>query len=100
MGILKTLKILMAQENMGDWMEYAREYAKAQREMRIKNGSVSPLNTGRRNGNGLFCSDMTFRVMCMSGTNGLSDGAMPGSCANILKRTFRHISHIMTGAPV
>ena len=36
MGILKTLKILMAQENMGDWMEYAREYAKAQREMRIK----------------------------------------------------------------
>lgn len=26
----------MAQENMGDWMEYAREYAKIQREMGIK----------------------------------------------------------------
>lgn len=26
----------MAQENMGDWMEYAREYAKAQREMKIE----------------------------------------------------------------
>lgn len=26
----------MAQENMGDWMEYAREYAKTQREMKIK----------------------------------------------------------------
>ena len=36
MGILKNLKILMAQENMGDWMEYAREYAKAQREMKIE----------------------------------------------------------------
>ena len=35
MGILKNLKILMAQENMGDWMEYAREYAKVQREMKI-----------------------------------------------------------------
>lgn len=28
--------ILMAQENMGDWMQYAREYAKAQREMKIE----------------------------------------------------------------
>ena len=36
MGILKNLKILMAQENMGDWMEYAREYAKVQREMKIE----------------------------------------------------------------
>lgn len=26
----------MAQENMGDWMEYAREYAKTQREMEIE----------------------------------------------------------------
>ena len=26
----------MAQENIGDWMEYAREYAKVQREMRIE----------------------------------------------------------------
>lgn len=26
----------MAQENMGGWMEYAREYAKAQREMKIE----------------------------------------------------------------
>ena len=26
----------MAQENMGNWMEYAREYAKAQREMGIE----------------------------------------------------------------
>ena len=26
----------MAQENMGDWMEYAHEYAKAQREMKIE----------------------------------------------------------------
>lgn len=26
----------MAQENMGDWMEYAREYAKIQREMKIE----------------------------------------------------------------
>ena len=26
----------MAQENMGDWMEYAREYAKSQREMGIE----------------------------------------------------------------
>lgn len=26
----------MAQENMGDWMEYAREYAKIQREMGIE----------------------------------------------------------------
>lgn len=27
---------LMARENMGDWMEYARKYAKVQREMRIE----------------------------------------------------------------
>lgn len=100
MGILKNLKILMAQENMGDWMEYAREYAKAQREMKIEKWVCITMNTGRRNGNGLFCSVMTSRVIYMSGANGLSDGAMPGSCANILKRTFRHISHIMTGAPV
>lgn len=26
----------MAQENMGDWMEYAREYAKVQREIKIE----------------------------------------------------------------
>ena len=26
----------MAQENMGNWMEYAREYAKSQREMGIE----------------------------------------------------------------
>lgn len=26
----------MVQENMGDWMEYAREYAKVQREMKIE----------------------------------------------------------------
>lgn len=90
----------MAQENMGDWMEYAREYAKAHREMKIEKWVCITMNTGRRNGNGLFCSAMTSRVMYMSGANGLSDGAMPDSCANIPKRTFRHISHIMTGAPV
>ncbi len=35
-GNPQNLKILMAQENMGNWMEYACQYAKAQREMKIE----------------------------------------------------------------
>ena len=90
----------MGQENMGDWMEYAREYAKVQRVMKIEKWVCITIEYRTKERQRVVCSAMTSRVMCMSGTNGLSDGAMPGSCANILKRTFRHISHIMTGAPV
>lgn len=99
MGILKNLKILMAQENMGDWMEYAREYAKAQREIKIEKWVCITIEyrTKERQRVVLFRYDLPHDIY--ERANGLSDGAMPDSCANIPKRTFRHISHIMTGAP-
>ena len=82
----------MAQENMGDWMEYAREYAKAQREMKNREWVCITIEyrTNERQRVVLFRYDLPRDVY--ERRQWLSDGAMPGSCANIPKRTFRLIS--------
>ena len=48
-------------QNMGDWMEYAREYAKAQREMKIEKMSLYHHRLpDEGTATELFCSAMTF----------------------------------------